>query len=175
MNIAYRQNAYMPEPIERPNTPKRRVSLRHVVAVSAAIGIAGTCAAGNVGCGAGLTQQGIAAAEAATQCVVTIILDVTGVATTDPLTMASQCEVAIQDVYNFVEAELAMSQQVSADAGASPPTTPVTSVRVQTSKGVVTVKRVGYITAGQVSRLNAIEAAALKAGASANAAAISPN
>ncbi len=58
------------------------------------------------GCSAALTQQALDTANAVAQCVAPIVLDVTGQATEDPLQIAAACGVAVQDVYNFVVAEI---------------------------------------------------------------------
>ena len=98
--------------------PRRSRSWRKpIVALSIPLAI--------IACGGGLTNQAIDTATAVAQCVAPIVLDVTGQASTDPAQIAQSCKVAIEDVYNFVVAEIAAAQNgttmasVAADAGPS--------------------------------------------------------
>jgi hypothetical protein len=101
-----------------------------------------------IACSASLTDQAIQTANAVAQCVAPIALDVTGVATEDPVQIAQNCNVAVLDVYNFVVAEInAAKSGTTTDGGVA--------LRASPSTG-------RYYTLAQVGKLERIRDAAAK-------------
>lgn len=117
-------------------------------------------------CSATLAEQALATANAVAMCVAPIVLDVTGLASEDPVEIAQECAVAIVDVYNYVVQEIAAAKAGGGDASADASTPSMSS---EAGAGTPTTLKASsgqsgrHYTAAQVSRLERIrdKAAAL--------------
>jgi len=72
-----------------------------------------------VACSASFWQNAAKVATAVAECVAPIVLDVTGLATEDPVQIATSCEVAVVDVYNWISQALNSAIVVTSDGGAA--------------------------------------------------------
>ena len=101
-------------------------------------------------CSASFWQQAAQVATAVANCVAPLVLDATGLATEDPVQIATNCAVAVVDVYNWASQALASAEVVSGDAG-----TTAIKFRLKSAAG-----QYYYCTPAQYARLQRIAARA---------------